>query len=298
MLLIDAYNVIRAQWALPAARRGMDIRALIGVIGRSRFAGRRLRVVVDGNPGPEWVDHGVVETLTGLTWTRLGRAEIVFSGRGHEADDVIEDILARSKGIEITVVSSDRRLIRAAGRAGASQIGNGSFLKLIDADLAEVERSAMPAFAVDVPLDKYAIAHWMHEFGFDPNGLLHPPTQDAAPKPELIPDEPAASKQGGAAPKPKPKPKAKKTKPPKGAGFGSRLGVQLPEAGPKPASEPVPVPEAVVPGSTEPRPGPMSEQESHEPLDPLLRDAFQEWFGSLHLDDLDMRKWVDGVEPL
>ena len=111
MLLIDAFNVIRAQWALPASRRGLDIRGLIGRVGRSRFSGRRLRVVVDGNPAPEWVRHGVVTTAAGLTWTRVGRAEVVFSGRDLEADDVIEDILGRSKGIEITVVSSDRRLI-------------------------------------------------------------------------------------------------------------------------------------------------------------------------------------------
>lgn len=271
MLLIDAYNVIRAQWALPASRRGIDIRGLIGLIGRSRFAGRRLRVVVDGNPSPEWVRHGVVTTSAGLAWTRIGRAEVVFSGRDLEADDVIEDILGRSKGIEITVVSSDRRLIAAAGRAGVSQIGNGSFLKLIDADISDAERSAMPAFAVDVPLDKYAIAHWMHEFGFDPNGLLHPPE----PLEETPPIE-----------KPQPRVKPKKTKPPKGAGFGSTLGVRLPEPE-QPTPEPVPSQPAAS-GSTV----------NHELLDPLLREAFQEWFGTLQLDDLDMRKWVDGVEPL
>lgn len=281
MLLIDAYNVIRAQWALPASRRGIDIRGLIALIGRSRFAGRRLRIVVDGNPGPEWVRHGVVNTAAGLIWTRLGRAEIVFSGRDLEADDVIEDILGRSKGIEITVVSSDRRLIAAAGKAGASQIGNGSFLKLIDSDIADAEKSAMPAFAVDVPLDKYAIAHWMHEFGFDPSGLLHPS--------EPIEDEPLPS----AVPVPVvPREKPKKTRPPKGAGFGSTLGVRLPLASPEPQPEAPPVREP------EPERPAFSGVEAHEPLDPLLHEAFREWFGALHLDDLDMRKWVDGVEPL
>lgn len=284
MLLIDAYNVIRAQWALPASRRGIDIRGLIGLIGRSRFAGRRLRIVVDGNPAPEWVRHGVVTTATGLSWTRVGRAELVFSGRDLEADDVIEDILGRSKGIEITVVSSDRRLIAAAGKAGASQIGNGSFLKLIDSDLAEAERSEMPAFAVDVPLDKYAIAHWMHEFGFDPNGLLHPPE----PIKEILNEEKQVP-----APAERPKPavrqeKPKKTRPPKGAGFGSTLGVRLPE----PERTQLPKPEPVDALT------PVAQPIDVEPLDPLLREAFKEWFGALHLDDLDMRKWVDGVEPL
>lgn len=291
MLLIDAYNVIRAQWALPASRRGIDIRGLIGLIGQSRFAERRLRVVVDGNPGPEWVRHGVVQTITGLAWTRVGRAEIVFSGRDLEADDVIEDILGRSKGIEITVVSSDRRLIAAAGKAGASQIGNGSFLKLVDSDLAKAEKSAMPAFAVDVPLDKYAIAHWMHEFGFDPNGLLHPPTTEV-PKPAEIAEPPASL----STPKPRVE-KPKKTRPPKGAGFGSTLGVRLPEVTAEPTPEQTKKtrqPEQ----SSESKREQDSDRVAHEPLDPLLREAFQEWFGELHLDDLDMRKWMDGVEPL
>jgi len=35
-----------------------------------------------------------------------------------------------------------------------------------------------------------------------------------------------------------------------------------------------------------------------ERLDPVLRDAFAEWYGALHLGDLDMRKWLDNIEPL
>jgi hypothetical protein len=35
-----------------------------------------------------------------------------------------------------------------------------------------------------------------------------------------------------------------------------------------------------------------------ERLDPMLREAFAEWYGALHLGDLDMRKWLDNIEPL
>ena len=117
----------------------------------------------------------------------------------------------------------------------------------------------MPAFAVDVPLDKYAIAHWMHEFGFDPNGLLHPP--------EPLEETPI---------KPKPIEKPKKTKPPKGAGFGSTLGVRLPEPKSKPDRiQPTPKPKPAAESAARPI--------EDEPLDPLLREAFTEWFGTLHL---------------
>jgi len=268
VLLIDAFNVIRAQWVLPPERRGMDVRGLISLIGRSRFAGRRLRVVVDGSPGPEWVRHGVFHTLTGMAWTRVGRAEVVFSGRGREADDVIEEILAREHGFAVTVVSSDRRLVRAAGLAGADQIGNGSFLRLLNEDLNRADAESVPAFAAEVPLDKYDIAHWMAEFGFDP-GSVTEASADSAPKPgsEPRPD-----------PAPRPaEPKKKRKKDAASETFGSTLGISLPE---RPTPPPTPTPDLA------------------EPLDPLLRDAFREWAGTFSMEDLDMCKWIDGVEPL
>ncbi|MCC5823543.1 MAG: NYN domain-containing protein [Phycisphaerales bacterium] len=250
MLLVDAFNVVRAQWVLPPARRGLDVRGLIELIGRSRFANRRLRVIVDGRPSPWWLRHGVYDTLAGHAWTRLGRAEVVFSGREQEADDVIEAVLARSEGLAITVVSSDRRLIAAAAAAGADQIGNGSFLRQINADLDRAEAAAEPPGRPEVPLDHHAVAHWMREFGYEPILLARPAEP---PPPE----------------KPTPAPKRVRAEPAFGSGLGLD-GAGLPPAAPEPV----------------------------EPLDPLLREAFEEWYGVLHLGDLDMRKWVDGVEPM
>lgn len=253
MLLVDAYNVVRAQWVLPPARRGMDVLGLIGLIGRSGFAGRRLRVVVDGRPGPAWLRHGVFDTLAGHAWTRVGKAEVVFSGPDQEADDVIEAVLARSEGLSITVVSSDRRLIAAARAAGADQIGNGTFLRRLNADLDRAEAAAGPPGRPEVPLEPHDVARWMREFGYEPVVRPRGPDADAPPPPARTP----------------PKPDRR----PPGPVFGSALRLDpsgLPPAPPDPV----------------------------EPLDPLLRDAFEEWYGSLHLGDLDMRKWVDGVEPL
>lgn len=276
MLLIDAYNVVRAQWVLPESRRGLDVAALIHLIGRSRYAKRRLRVVVDGRPGPDWLRHGVFDTLAGHAWTRLGRAEVVFSGREREADDVIEDILARTKGISITVVSSDRRLIRAAGRAGADQIGNGSFLRQLNEDLDRAHAERIPAFAAEVPLDRYSVAHWMKEFGFEPDAAASTGPNIATPAP-TAPAEPRPPKKTPA----KDRPAA-----PTPDGFGSRLRLDLP----------LPVPPNLAP--PKPPAPPTTNPEAEEPLDPLLHDAFEEWYGALHLGDLDMRKWLDGIEPI
>lgn len=295
MLLIDAFNVVRAQWVLPEARRGMDVAGLITLIARSRYAKRRLRVVIDGRPGPDWLRHGVYDTLAGHAWTRLGRAEVVFSGREREADDVIEEILARTKGITITVVSSDRRLIRAAGRAGADQIGNGSFLRQLNEDLERQQAERIPAFAAEVPLDRYAVAHWMREFGFEPDTPAPTPAPNATPIPAQKPAQnPAQSPPPNSHPQahvpkstPKKRPKPGKTAPAP-QGFGSRLRLDPPPPQTQ-TQTPSPPPAPPFPATT---PG------TGEPLDPLLHDAFEEWYGSLHLGDLDMRKWLDGIEPL
>ncbi len=250
MLLVDAYNVVRAHWVLPPARRGIDIHGLIHLIALSRFASRRLRVVVDGRPGPQWLRHGVFDTLAGHAWTRVGRAEVVFSGRELEADDLIEEILRRGEGLAITVVSSDRRLVAAARAAGAEQIGNGSFLRMLNADADRAESAARtPDLDHGAPLDKHAVARWMREFGYEP--ILRDPPPAPAP--------------------PNPAPKPSKQAPPAPAAFGSPLRIDM--------QAPEPQPEL-------------------ERLDPVLREAFAEWYGALHLGDLDMRKWLDGIEPL
>lgn len=240
MLLVDAYNVVRAHWVLPPARRGIDVHGLIDLIARSRFAHDRLRLVVDGRPGPRWLRHGVFDTAAGHAWTRVGRAEVVFSGRD-EADDLIEAVLAAPDRPPVTLVSSDRRLVNAARAAGAAQIGNGAFLRMLNADL---DRADAPDPSDPPPLDRDAVARWMREFDFEPPSAPTPKTTPAPPPPARTPAPARARRPAQPAP-------------------------------PPPPADPTP-----------------------EPLDPALRAAFEEWYGALHLGDLDMRRWVDGVEPL
>ncbi|MFG0306022.1 MAG: hypothetical protein ACF8Q5_07380 [Phycisphaerales bacterium JB040] len=261
MLLIDAYNVLRAQWCLPRRHRGFTIRSLVATLPRTRYADRRVRVVADGTPGPEFPASCRTFTREGQAWARLhhpGRpgsptqppAEVLWSGRHLEADDLIEDILARSRGIEITLVSSDRRLIRAAASAGASQVGNGTFLKQLASDLDKGEPDPEPPFVHDVPLDPYAIAHWMHEFGYAPTKRPGGPRPDRAP-PEPAPDSTEQVSSVGSAP--------------------------------DRATEGVTVPEPPL---------------ATEPLDPVLAGLFDEWSDRIDPADLDMSRWIDGVTPL
>ncbi len=284
MLLIDAFNVIGARWVLPATLRPHSVPSLLGLVARSRYARRRIRVVCDGTPGPEWRGAGILETTFGQLWTRVGRAEVVFSGKGIEADDVIEEILAERGGLSILMVSSDRRLIRAAGRAGADQIGNGTFLRQLRADLDESEEEP-PAMIADVPLDRHAVEGWMREFGYEPpERAAAERTSEPTGKPKPSPSEP-----------PRPEPSRNRPRKKADAGeFGQRL--QIPPIDPGPAPEPEPSPPAGRQADADTPAG--SGPSEAEPLDPILARAFEEWRGRLSADDLDMSRWITGVEPI
>lgn len=293
MLLIDAFNVLHAQWCLPREERGLDVPGLVRLIGRSRHAGRRVRVVCDGRPGPQWARSGLLETQCGLTWTRVGRAEVVFSGRGREADDVIEEVLERSRGLAILVVSSDRRLIRAAGQAGADRIGNGAFLKQLSADARASRGEPEPAFVADVPLDHYSVLHWMREFGVEPPGVERATEPEV--KAEPVGEAPKGERAGKAGSK---RSGPGRDAPARGdggtpAGFGERLGIELPAAAPAPpASEVVAAPAPATPAAS------AAGLVEREALDPLLAEAFEEWCGRLDPADLDMERWITGVDRL
>jgi hypothetical protein len=79
-------------------------------------------------------------------------------------------------------------------------------------------------------------------------------------------------------------------------GLGERLAVPgvpgVPERVPEPEPEAVPGPEPAPVEVDSGAVGPVGE------LDPVLRAALEEWREVLSADDLDMSRWIDGVEPL
>ena len=273
MLVIDTFNLLHQTDVLPSALlyapsgkgvRG-ELAALVALIDASRYARQRVRLVCDGAGGP-----GTLEGHHGLRWTRIGRAEVVYSGPSLEADDVIEDMLARSRGaVKLRVVSGDRRLVKAAARAKAESIDSRVFLAHLDADHRQSGHD-LPAFATEVPLDRYSVAHWMREFGY------------AVPDPATIEPTPPPIPQPTPKPKSKPKPKSAPSTP---------VDTPSTKVRSKKSTPPPEVPDAPVESPAEVASPP-------EPLDPLLAEAFDHWRGTLHLDDLDMSQWIDGVTPL
>ena len=268
MLVIDAYNVLHTPNMLPPDLAGLDVPGLIRLIAVSRYGRRELTLVCDGGRGAS------------TSGVRMGHARVLFSGTHHEADDLIEQLIrGAGRGASLAVVSSDKRLRRAARKSRAEAIESDRFLAQLVADRDAPPRQRLPAFVHEVPLDRYSVAHWMREFGLDAD------TPPAAASPA------EGTETSGPRADPAPQPRADR--------FGERLVIPsvpteqaVPIVAPdRPQSPAEPAAETGLPERVSPHRAPAD-------IDPLIRQALEEWRGRLSADDLDTGRWIDGVTPL
>lgn len=167
VLLVDTYNVLQTSGVLPSHLAGIELDGLARLLTASRYARGRRVLVCDGRP-----HSAALMNRAGKPLERdrgrlvLHGSEVLFAGAGNEADAVIERLLeVDSAPGRLTVVSSDRRVRRAAGRAGSKVLGSGEFLEQLAADHARPPREADPPWADEIPLDAYSINVWMRELG-------------------------------------------------------------------------------------------------------------------------------------
>src|SRR3989442_8985757 len=122
--LIDGYNVIRRAPDLRAHEaESLEAgrRALLGLVAHAAQAGGdRFTVVFDGAPASRPAPTG-------------GQVEVTFSRPPEKADDVLVR-LARQLGAGSAVVTSDRAVRDAAGRAGCALISAHQFLEAVSAE--------------------------------------------------------------------------------------------------------------------------------------------------------------------
>src|SRR3989454_10836845 len=122
--LIDGYNVIRRDPDLRAHEaESLEAgrRALLGLVAHAAQAGGdRFTVVFDGAPASRPAPTG-------------GQVEVTFSRPPEKADDVLVR-LARQPGAGSAVVTSDRAVRDAAGRAGCAVISADQFLEALSAE--------------------------------------------------------------------------------------------------------------------------------------------------------------------
>lgn len=197
MLLIDVYNVLHVTGVLPPDLAGLDVLELGELIGVSRYRNGKTLLVCDGFGAPTVDDRESYAYLAGREPNARDYAGILFAGRGREADWLIERLLERFGGSRrVTVVSSDKRLKRAAGRAKARHVRSEDFLK----DLAEdarrttrLPRAHRPkGLGDDTSLSKDEVALWARQFGLAPDDPLmqipaREPPKPTTPEPKVQP---------------------------------------------------------------------------------------------------------------
>ena len=191
MLLIDAYNVLHETGVLPQEFADIDIPGLVGLLQLTRYAGTPTTIVCDGvRPG---AGHG------GPSATVIGDAKVLYAGGGREADDEIERLLeVTSHASRLLVVSSDKRIQRAAKRRRAGWTRSATFLAEIARDLDRKTVEPLPKWVHEIPLGGEGVAAWMREFGLPEDwgprtepGVQEPGSQldDAAETPCARPDQ-------------------------------------------------------------------------------------------------------------
>ncbi|MGA2172278.1 MAG: NYN domain-containing protein [Sedimentisphaerales bacterium] len=133
-VIIDGHNLL---WAIRGAEDDASktdaalCRILDGYFG---LVGERGEIIFDGIGPPNKTEFNNIRNL-----------EVTFSGRSNDCDSVIEQrILASTAPKQLTVVSSDRRLRKAAAARKATAVKSEDFWKDVEKQLSRQRKSKEP----------------------------------------------------------------------------------------------------------------------------------------------------------
>ncbi len=165
MLLVDTYNVLHhplAHRELPPDAGPAELAALIAA-GRHRRS--KAVLVCDGTPR----NMGPLAHRCAQLRFQVEHADLIYAGPGRDADSLIERLIeADHAPRRMSVVSSDRRLQKAARRRRAKVIPSDEFLISLIRDVDRARsRWLRPAFTTEVPLSLQAIRYWKDLFKID-----------------------------------------------------------------------------------------------------------------------------------
>lgn len=117
--LIDCYNLLCT--TMPPMLAGMDEAGLCRTLERADLARGGVVVVADGSPKPGGASVSPVDAV-----------ELVYSGPGRTADDVIiERLRAHTAPRRLTVVSTDRQIRKAAAARRCRVMTSDQFINLL-----------------------------------------------------------------------------------------------------------------------------------------------------------------------
>ena len=159
-IIVDGYNVLHACRWMASSWKGVDRAEFCGLLGRlARHGGEKVTVVFDAvASGPDSAGAKAVNL------------EVIYSGHGRTADEVIIQMVKMSSGPrDLTVVSSDREIKSAARRRGCKVKTAGEFIKDSARELerAESKKNKEPSEKAK-GLERAETDEWLREFGIDP----------------------------------------------------------------------------------------------------------------------------------
>ena len=190
-VIVDTMNALHTTGVLPPEMAGLDVAGLVAHMARGRWAGNQVLLVCDGNPPP------------GQRAIKQGGISTVYAGGGREADDLIEELITRSHApTQLLVVSSDRRIIKAARRRRCHTMGSDAFLRSLKHDQERTDSKLTPRRDQAKPVGRVsrkAAEEWKSRFGLTADDMaeFEAMAQDAVPtpQPEKEPPTPPAPKR-------------------------------------------------------------------------------------------------------
>ena len=172
-LLIDCYNLLHAP--MPPSLAGLEEDGLCRRLAVSLWAGGGISVVCDG----------VVKPGT-PAFSPVPQVQLIYSGPGRSADDVIIEMIdADSSPRRLYVVSDDREIQKAARRRRCQVLSTGSFIRTLAASRPP-SGTASAAGRSRAALSPNQVDAWLQQFGIDPAAApeeaveLSPPVLDEA----------------------------------------------------------------------------------------------------------------------
>lgn len=218
MLLVDTYNVLHTVGVLPPELSGLEVEDLAELCAVGRYRARPVTLVCDAVPGRDPRPGFWVESPLRWRLETSDKVEVVFTGEGKDADGWIEVYIeADTSPRRLGVVSSDRRVQRAARKRRSGVIDSPTFLRqlIYDAEAAammgvidtEGDHSGLRA---QVPLSQAAILFWKRLFDVTEQDAPRTSTpaadqsagQSAHRRPDRAPADPPKPPAGPAKPDP------------------------------------------------------------------------------------------------
>ena len=155
MFIIDGHNLLHAICKIEDDREAIGDVELCRTVGKYlKLTGRKGEIIFDGTGPP---DKSIFDRIDGV--------EVLFAGRGTDADAVIEEkIKANTAPKRLTIVSSDRRLRKAARARKAAAVKSDVFWNNIQRQLSRKRRTREPP-AKRQGLSEGETKQWLEFFG-------------------------------------------------------------------------------------------------------------------------------------